>query len=298
MIDTALKMTHYAKEKGLFVIMSPFDTTRSDVKFLDKLLVAVVKEGTVDRVRLVDSMGTVIPAAMKWLVMFMRERLKGIPLEVHCHNDFGLARPTRWPGSGWRLCLNLHGQRVRGEDRKRAHRRGPACPQGLLWHRSGHRPLQADQSLPAGLGAGQCPAVVQQAGHRKERLPARVGHGGGGTCHLTFFRRALCARTGGPEAGDPDRQRGAAAPASSGGSNPWDTGPRRSRSTAPSRRSRRRAPIWAGAHRRRIRGDPENDACRGLSDILVPAQITPSTGRGNLRKKSLPGIRSAGSLPP
>ncbi len=98
MIDTALKMTRYAKEKGLFVIMSPFDTTRSDVKFLDKLLVAVVKEGTVDRVRLVDSMGTVIPAAMKWLVTFMRERLNGIPLEVHCHNDFGLGTANTLAG--------------------------------------------------------------------------------------------------------------------------------------------------------------------------------------------------------
>lgn len=89
-IDTALKMTNYAKEKGLFVIMSPFDTVRADLTFLDKLLVAIAREGTVDRVRLVDSMGTVIPAAMKWLVTFMRDRLKEIPVEVHCHNDFGL----------------------------------------------------------------------------------------------------------------------------------------------------------------------------------------------------------------
>jgi isopropylmalate/homocitrate/citramalate synthase len=97
-IDTALKMTNYAKEKGLFVIMSPFDTTRSDLKFLDKLLVAIAREGTVDRVRLVDSMGTVIPAAMKWLVTFMRERLKDIPVEVHCHNDFGLGTANTLAG--------------------------------------------------------------------------------------------------------------------------------------------------------------------------------------------------------
>lgn len=97
-IDTALRMTNYAKEKGLFVLLSPFDTTRSDLKFLDKLLVAVAKEGTVDRVRLVDSMGTVIPEAMKWLVTFMRERLKGIPVEVHCHNDFGLGTANTLAG--------------------------------------------------------------------------------------------------------------------------------------------------------------------------------------------------------
>jgi methanogen homocitrate synthase len=42
-IDTALKMTSYAKEKGLFVIMSPFDTVRADLKFLDKLLLAIAR---------------------------------------------------------------------------------------------------------------------------------------------------------------------------------------------------------------------------------------------------------------
>jgi isopropylmalate/homocitrate/citramalate synthase len=57
-IETAQRMTSYAKEKGLFVILSPFDTTRSNLDFLGRLMDTMAKERTVDRVRCVDSMGT------------------------------------------------------------------------------------------------------------------------------------------------------------------------------------------------------------------------------------------------
>lgn len=90
-IETAQRMAHYAKEKGLYVILSPLDTTRANLDYLDRLLTIMAKEGTVDRVRCVDSMGTAAPAAIKWLVKFMRDKLNGIPVEIHCHNDFGLA---------------------------------------------------------------------------------------------------------------------------------------------------------------------------------------------------------------
>ena len=90
-LETALRMCEYAKKKGLYVILSSFDTTRTDLDFLDNILSEVVRAGTVDCVRLVDSMGTAIPAATGWLVKFMRQRLGSIPVEIHCHNDFGLA---------------------------------------------------------------------------------------------------------------------------------------------------------------------------------------------------------------
>lgn len=90
-LGTAMKMCEYAKKKGLYVILSSFDTTRTDLDFLDTILTTVVREGTADRVRLVDSMGAATPAAIGWLVRFMRERLGSVPVEIHCHNDFGLA---------------------------------------------------------------------------------------------------------------------------------------------------------------------------------------------------------------
>jgi methanogen homocitrate synthase len=90
-LETAVRMCHYAKSKGLYVILSPFDTPRTNLDFFDRLLRTMAKEGTIDRVRLVDSMGTCTPAAIKWLIKFMRDRLQSIPVEIHCHNDFGLA---------------------------------------------------------------------------------------------------------------------------------------------------------------------------------------------------------------
>ena len=90
-VDTAMRMCEYAKKKGRYVILSSFDTTRTDLDFLGTILDLVVKEGTVDCVRLVDSMGTAMPAAISWLTRFMRSHLGKIPVEIHCHNDFGLA---------------------------------------------------------------------------------------------------------------------------------------------------------------------------------------------------------------
>lgn len=90
-MDTAFRMCEYAKKKGLYVILSCFDTTRTDLDFFNTILETVSKSGTVDSVRLVDSMGTATPEAIKWLTKFMRKRLGSIPVEIHCHNDFGLA---------------------------------------------------------------------------------------------------------------------------------------------------------------------------------------------------------------
>lgn len=90
-IATALEMTAYAREKGLYVDLSPYDTTRSDPEFLRRYLSAVAAQGTIDRVRLVDTTGSIAPHGIRALVGVMREAIGPIPIEVHCHNDFGLA---------------------------------------------------------------------------------------------------------------------------------------------------------------------------------------------------------------
>ncbi len=90
MIETAIDVTHYAHEKGLYVVFSPMDTTRSNLDFLERYLKAVISQGHVDRVRLTDTTGASIPLAVKYLVRKMAE-FTGLPIEVHGHNDFGLA---------------------------------------------------------------------------------------------------------------------------------------------------------------------------------------------------------------
>jgi isopropylmalate/homocitrate/citramalate synthase len=93
-IETALAMTEYAHEKNLHVTISPYDTTRADLDFLDRYLRAIVAGGNVNRVRLVDTTGAIMPRAIGFLVDRMRRSVGDLPIEVHCHNDFGLATAT------------------------------------------------------------------------------------------------------------------------------------------------------------------------------------------------------------
>lgn len=90
-INTCLEITEYARSKGLHVNLSPYDTTRADFEFLDKVLRTVVETGNVDRIRLVDTVGSANPAGIRYMVRRMKSILKDIPLEIHVHNDFGLA---------------------------------------------------------------------------------------------------------------------------------------------------------------------------------------------------------------
>ena len=87
----ALEITSYAKERGLQVIFSPYDTTRCDPSLLTRLLDMFRREQCVDRVRLVDTTGAATPQGIQYLIRFMLDASGGIPIEIHCHNDFGLA---------------------------------------------------------------------------------------------------------------------------------------------------------------------------------------------------------------
>lgn len=88
---TIIEMIEYAKKKGLNVNYSPYDTTRADLDFLDRVLKILKESGCVDIVRAVDTVGAANPYAMKYLVKRMKDTLENIPIEIHCHNDFGLA---------------------------------------------------------------------------------------------------------------------------------------------------------------------------------------------------------------
>lgn len=90
-LKRALEICVYAKEQGLDVIFSPYDTTRCELPLLNALLETFAREGCVDRVRLVDTTGAASPEAIRFLLAVMREAGGGIPIEVHCHDDFGLA---------------------------------------------------------------------------------------------------------------------------------------------------------------------------------------------------------------
>jgi len=90
-LKRALELCEYSQRKNLYVIFSPYDTTRAELPFLRRVVTELAKSGTVDRLRIVDTTGCALPAAITYIVGNIREVAPKLPLEIHCHNDFGLA---------------------------------------------------------------------------------------------------------------------------------------------------------------------------------------------------------------
>ena len=90
-LKRALELCEYSQRKNLYVIFSPYDTTRAELAFLRRVVTELAKSGTVDRLRIVDTTGCALPAAITYIVGNIREVAPKLPLEIHCHNDFGLA---------------------------------------------------------------------------------------------------------------------------------------------------------------------------------------------------------------
>lgn len=90
-INLALEMIDYAKDHGLWVCLEPYDTTRAKMDFLKQYLKAVTKQGHVDMIQIVDTVGCANPSAIRYLVSNVREVVEDIPVEIHCHNNLGLA---------------------------------------------------------------------------------------------------------------------------------------------------------------------------------------------------------------
>jgi isopropylmalate/homocitrate/citramalate synthase len=89
-LEKLADMISYAESFGLFVIYSAEDTTReNDLNFLKKAY-KTAEEAGADRARVVDTLGCASPNGMAFLVKEIGS-VVDIPIEVHCHNDLGLA---------------------------------------------------------------------------------------------------------------------------------------------------------------------------------------------------------------
>lgn len=89
-IDLSIKATQYAHEHGLYVSFFTIDATRANFTFLIDLLKTVSKEGHMDSLTLVDTMGCAHPSAIRYYVREIKKVINR-PMEAHFHNDFGLA---------------------------------------------------------------------------------------------------------------------------------------------------------------------------------------------------------------
>lgn len=84
------QVTRYARDHGLHVTFFPFDNARADVDTVREKMAEVDGEGLIDSVSVIDRAGSANPHAIRYLVGEMVDTVE-MPVEVHCHNDYGLA---------------------------------------------------------------------------------------------------------------------------------------------------------------------------------------------------------------
>jgi isopropylmalate/homocitrate/citramalate synthase len=89
-IDLSVEATKYAHEHGLYVTFFTIDSSRASFRACWKLINAVATEGHMDSLTVVDTFGVCSPQGYAQLVRKIAGRVRK-PIEVHCHNDFGLA---------------------------------------------------------------------------------------------------------------------------------------------------------------------------------------------------------------
>ncbi len=88
-VDKAISHVDYAKSHGLYTVFFGVDGTRADLGFLKHIYSRVVSEAKPDAVAVVDTFGCATPEGFRYLVSEIVHTVK-VPVEVHCHNDFGL----------------------------------------------------------------------------------------------------------------------------------------------------------------------------------------------------------------
>ncbi len=88
-IDSVKKAVAYAKSEGVYVSVNAEDASRTDVDFLVEYAAAARAEGA-DRLRFCDTIGIMEPFRTYQVIRELRERT-GMEIEMHTHNDFGMA---------------------------------------------------------------------------------------------------------------------------------------------------------------------------------------------------------------
>ncbi len=95
-LDSVKTSVAFAKENGLYVSLNAEDASRSDFEFLVQFALAGKGEGA-DRLRFCDTLGIMEPfetyATISDLI-----RETGLEIEMHTHNDFGMATANALAG--------------------------------------------------------------------------------------------------------------------------------------------------------------------------------------------------------
>lgn len=80
----------FAKQHGLYVCVGGEDSSRADHSFLAELM-DIARALGADRFRYCDTLGILDPFTMHDNIRYLRQQVPGLELEVHTHDDLGMA---------------------------------------------------------------------------------------------------------------------------------------------------------------------------------------------------------------
>jgi len=89
LIRRTLNAIQYCKDHDLIVDLCAEDGSRTDVKFLSKILESATQY-RIDRFTIADTVGIMIPEKIHEMFSKLTKKSK-VPLGIHCHDDLGLA---------------------------------------------------------------------------------------------------------------------------------------------------------------------------------------------------------------
>ncbi len=103
------------KDYGINCLFSAMDATRTELDFLIECFRIAEQEGA-DLINVPDTVGVMTPSSMRMLIGKIAQEVK-VPIDVHCHNDFGLATANSLAGieggaSGVQVSVNGNGERA------------------------------------------------------------------------------------------------------------------------------------------------------------------------------------------
>ncbi|MBO8158730.1 MAG: homocitrate synthase [Thermosyntropha sp.] len=86
----------FAKDNGVYVSVNAEDASRSDIDFLTEFAL-VAKHAGADRLRFCDTVGILTPLSTFRYIRTLKDAV-GIDIEMHTHNDFGMATANALAG--------------------------------------------------------------------------------------------------------------------------------------------------------------------------------------------------------
>ena len=96
-INIVVEHVRYARSLGLKVRYTPEDASRTDFEYLVKICNLAIEAGA-DRISFADTLGIMQPHEVYERIVDLRKRLLPCKIDLHCHDDYGLALANAMAG--------------------------------------------------------------------------------------------------------------------------------------------------------------------------------------------------------